>query len=295
MKRKAIHFVDAIKSILGMILGTFEDPFYQGVAEQIAFSLFLSILPILILLSQFLGIFSLSLNEIRDWVDQNVAVENAGPLLEMFEYSPSGINGLFMAIIAIWAASRLHFALLRVTNYTHSDGETIGNGFVKDRIKSIQNMIMTVFTLAFALIVLVYGELIIRAVFGAVVGEDISAAAWVLLRWPIALGMYFLMISSIYYMLPSEKVPYRDVLPGSVFAAIGFWVVTYVYTFYVTQSFNYDILYGSFSNMVAMMIWFWFLAWVICIGVVLNRAWWATRRKNNIPIPEHRRKNINRF
>ena len=61
MKKTVIKVGNRTKEIFAMIIQQFQDPFYQGVAAQIAFSLFLSIIPIIILLSQLLGLFSLSL------------------------------------------------------------------------------------------------------------------------------------------------------------------------------------------------------------------------------------------
>ena len=84
-------------------------------------------------------------------------------------------------------------------------------------------ILVTIFTVVFSLVVLAYGEPILRLVFGAVVGEEVSAAAWILLRWPIAMAMYFLMISYNYYILPSVRMRFRDIIPGSIFAAIGFF------------------------------------------------------------------------
>ena len=112
------------------------------------------------------------------------------------------------------------------------------------------------------------------------------------------IALYFLMISHNYYMLPSHKVPFKDIIPGSIFAAIGFWVVTYAFTLYTGLTTSNDIIYGSISNIVALMFWFWLLAWVMCIGVSFNRVWWATRKNNNIPIPKEvkeRRKPMNIF
>lgn len=298
MKQKTINAGKRIKKIFFMMLAQFEDPYYQGVAAQIAFSLFLSIIPILILISQLLGLFSLSLNEIRLWVDDNVTVEGADKLFSFLEYSPSGANSIFLAVLALYAASRVQFALMRVANYTLTDGKVIGQGFLRDRLKSVRTILITIFTVVFSLVVLAYGEPIINLVFGAVVGQEISEAAWVLLRWTIALAMYFLMISYNYYILPTKRVPFRDIVPGSIFAAIGFLVVTYVYTIYTNLSTNYDILYGSFSNIVVLMLWFWFLAWVMCLGTIFNRVWWATRSTNKIPIPEEakaKRKPLNIF
>ena len=298
MKKTAIKVGNRTKKILEMIIQQFQDPFYQGVAAQIAFSLFLSIIPILILLSQVLGMFSLSLEEIQKLFGDYVTAEGMALIDGLVDYSPSGINSIFLGVVALWAASRVHFSMLRITNYTLTDGEIIGKGFLRDRLSAIRHILMTIFTLCFSLIVIVYGELIMKLTFGAVVGEEISTAAWVLIRWPVTIGLYFLMILYNYYMLPSNKVPFRDVIPGSIFAAIGFWLVTYVFSLYTGLATGSDIIYGSISNIVALMFWFWLLAWVMCLGVSFNRVWWATRKINNIPIPKEvkeRRKPMNIF
>ena len=298
MKKTAIKVGNRTKKILEMIIQQFQDPFYQGVAAQIAFSLFLSIIPILILLSQVLGMFSLSLEEIQKLFGDYVTAEGMALIDGLVDYSPSGINSVFLGVVALWAASRVHFSMLRFTNYTLTDGEIIGKGFLRDRLSAIRHILMTIFTLCFSLIVIVYGELIMKLTFGAVVGEEISTAAWVLIRWPVTIGLYFLMILYNYYMLPSNKVPFRDVIPGSIFAAIGFWLVTYVFSLYTGLATGSDIIYGSISNIVALMFWFWLLAWVMCLGVSFNRVWWATRKINNIPIPKEvkeRRKPMNIF
>ena len=283
-----------------IILGIqqFQDPYYQGVAAQLAFFMFLSILPTFILLSQVLGFFSLSLSSIEQWVDINVTGAGADTLRRMLNYSPSGINSFFLALTALWAASRVQFAMIRVTNYTWTDGITTGEGYVKDRLRSLKTILITIFTVAFSLIVVVYGPIILNLVFGRVLGAKITEAAWIALRWPLAAALYFLMISYNYYVLPSIRVRYRDIVPGSVFASVGFLAVTFVYNIYTARSVNYDILYGSFSNIVVLMFWFWFIAWVMCLGVTINRVWWATRKHDAIPIaPEAaaKRKPINIF
>lgn len=276
----------------------FQDPYYQGVAAQLAFFMFLSILPTFILLSQVLGFFSISLSSIEDWVDINITGSGAETIRRMLNYSPSGINSIFLAFTAVWAASRMQFAMIRVTNYTLTDGEMTGEGYVKDRIRSIKTILITVFTVASALIILVYGPLILNFVFGRIIGEETTEMAWLALRWPLAAAMYFLMISYNYYVLPSFRVKYRDIVPGSIFASAGFLVVSYFYNLYTQRSQNYNILYGSFSNIVVLMFWFWFVSWVMCLGVTINRVWWATRESGAIPIAKEaaaKRKTINIF
>lgn len=273
-----------IRKMIILGIQQFRDPYYQGVAAQLAFFMFLSILPTFILLSQVLGFFSLSLSSIEQFVDINITGAGVDTLMRMLTYSPSGINSVFLGITALWAASRVQFAMIRVTNYTLTDGDMTGEGYVKDRLRSIKTILITVFTVAFSLIVLVYGPIILRISFGRVVGAQIADAAWMALRWPLAAALYFLMISYNYYVLPTVRVRFRDIVPGSIFASIGFLAVTYGYNIYTKFSENYNILYGSFSNIVVLMFWFWFISWVLCLGLTLNRVWWATRKKDALPI-----------
>ena len=53
-----------------IILGIrqFRDPYYQGFAAQISFYLMLSLVPILMLLTQILGYFDLSLEAVLGWL-----------------------------------------------------------------------------------------------------------------------------------------------------------------------------------------------------------------------------------
>ena len=254
------------------------DPYYQGAAAEIAFYFLLSIVPTLILLSQLLGLFSISLDGIRDWLNTDmIRVEGADMILSLLDYSPSGVNSVFLAITAVWAASRAQFAMLRITNYTLTDGISTGKGYVRDRIRSLKTVVITVFTIGFSLVILVYGELILKLVFGIVAGSEIAEKTWVMIRWPIAAALYFLMISYNYYVLPTHRVPYRAVVPGSIFASIGLMAVTWAYSIYTSVSSGYDILYGSFSNFVALMFWFYLLSWVLFLGVILNKVWWDSR------------------
>ena len=285
-----------LKDMLVLGINQFREPYYQGVAAQMAFFLFLSVLPMFILLSQLLGLFSLSLEDLGMWTDLGISGKGIDTLAEMLSYKPSGGNSIFLALITLWAASKAHFVLIRVTNYTNTDGQTTGHGYIKERLRSIRTIIVTLFTIVFALVVLVYGPVILNMIFGRVVGSEIADAAWLALRWPLAFALYFLMISYNYYVLPTRKVPFRDVVPGSVFASLAFMAVTYFYNLYTGFSSKYNVLYGSFSNIVVLLIWFWLLSWVMCLGIIINRVWWATRNNDCKPIAEEavmRRKPMN--
>lgn len=264
-----------MKNIIHLAIEKLKDPYYQGAAAELAFYFLLSIVPVFILLSQVLGIFSVSLSSIKVWIDMDMLqMEGADMLLSMLDYSPSGVNSTFLAVMAVWGASRAQFSLMRMTNYTLTDGHSTGKGFLRDRIRSLRTVIITIFTIGFSLLTLVYGEAILKMAFGIVVGTEIAEKTWIMIRWPMAAILYFLMISYNYYVLPTHRVTFKSVVPGSLFASVGLMAVTAFYSLYSSYAGNYDILYGSFSNIVALMIWFYLLSWVLFFGVILNKIWW---------------------
>ncbi len=296
MKEKVVKVLKRIKLVIKMELEQFQDPYYQGVPAQLAFYLFLSVLPTMILLSQMLGIFSLSLEEIQLWARVNLTGEGLDVLNGLLEYRPSGANSIFMAVTALWAASKAQFSLLRITNYTLSDGQFIGKSYVKDRARSMMTIIVVMTTLVVALVALVYLPVVLELVFGKGMTTGLGSKLWLVIRWVLVAVLYFLMMLYIYYFMPSKRVSVKDILPGSIFSSIGFLGVNFFYSQYTKFSINNDILYGSMSNIVVLLFWFWLVAWVLCLGIALNRVWWATRSENAIPIPEEmkmRRKPIN--
>ncbi|MBQ2160721.1 MAG: YihY/virulence factor BrkB family protein, partial [Firmicutes bacterium] len=141
-------------------------------------------------------------------------------------------------------------------------------------------------TLILSLVVLVYAPIYLEKVFsksemGYAIGE-----VWLSMRWLVVLGLYFLVISLVFYFLPSWRLNYVDIIPGSIFTSIGLIIVSVGFNAYVSFSTNYDLLYGSFANAVAIIIWFWAIGWVLVIGIIFNRVWWAVRTENKLPIPD---------
>ncbi len=275
-----------LKEIIVLCYDHLGDPYYQGSAATIAYFLFLSILPILILMSQALGLFSLSIDTILKWAEINVSGDGFQLLQSLLRHRSTGTNNLILALVALWAASRANIYLVRLANYTFYDGAIVGKGYVRDRIRSLVTVVIALGTLILSLVVLVYAPIYLEKVFsksemGYAIGE-----VWLSMRWLVVLGLYFLVISLVFYFLPSWRLNYVDIIPGSIFTSIGLIIVSVGFNAYVSFSTNYDLLYGSFANAVAIIIWFWAIGWVLVIGIIFNRVWWAVRTENKLPIPD---------
>ena len=251
------------------------DPYYQGFAAQISFYLLLSIVPIFLLLTQILGYFNMSVEDLVQWLSIYTGQKISSALQNMIAFSSAGAGNIVFLAVALWAASRAQFAIMRITNYTFTDGQTTGRGYWRERLRAVRTMIVTLFTIAFALVILGYGDLLLRSVVQLLNldADKYINNIWMYLRWILGLALYFLMVSYNYYILPTNRVPFRKILPGSIFASGGMLIVTLIYARYTTSVANYDIIYGALSSIVAILFWFYFLAWVLCLGILVNKVW----------------------
>ena len=267
----------------------FRDPYYQGFAAQISFYLLLSIVPILVLLTQLLGYFDLSLEHVMGWIEEYTGSEITGMVKSLTEFSSAGAVNIVYVAVALWAASRAQFAIMRITNYTFTDGKSTGKGYFRERFRAIWTMAIMLLTLVFSLLILAYGGLIVEAFmqFLPMDGRYLLKL-FTLLRWVPAAALYFLMVCYIYYIMPSEKVPFRKVLPGSLFACVGMLLVTLLYSKYINNIADYDILYGTLSSIVAILFWFYFLAWVLCLGILFNKVLDDTSEGGSKRVPADR-------
>lgn len=256
-----------------------QDPYYQGFAAQIAFYLLLSIVPIILLITQILGIFDISVSSALELIEQYTGHQVSSVIQSIFAFSSAGYGNIIYLVIALWAGSRASFSIMRITNYTMTEGQSTGKGYWSERFRAIKTMIITILTIVFSIIILVYGELILEMVL-ALLGieqKGIYNTLWIWLRWVIGFGLFFLMISYNYYILPTERMKYREIIPGSIFASAGMLLVTIFYSEYANSLADYDLIYGALSSVVAILFWFYLLAWVLCLGVMCNKVWSDTR------------------
>lgn len=255
----------------------FDDQYYAGFAAQIAYFFFMASVPMLIVLTQVLGIFDVSMDFIKDWLELHLSTEMGSFLRGLFTASSTAVSSFFMIILALWASSSLAFSLSRLTTYTLSYGRYRFD-FFKERLKSIPIAAFSILAVAVTVVGYVYGDLIAKKFLqDTFIGGLISG-----LRTPVLALMFFIVILSNYYLLPRIRVPITSVLPGAIVATIGIMIVTWFYSLYISRATNYNLLYGAFSNIVAMMLWFYLISWVLCIGMMFNKSWDIHMRRGRL-------------
>ncbi|WP_135853433.1 YihY/virulence factor BrkB family protein [Halorussus salinus] len=74
----------------------------------------------------------------------------------------------------------------------------------------------------------------------------------------------------IYYVFPDADVTPREVLPGVVFAAVGWTAMEAAFQAYVLLAGRYEAVYGTLGSAFILLIWLYFSSLVLLVGAVVN-------------------------
>jgi len=259
------------------VIKQMQDQYYQGVAAELGFFFLMSMVPLFILLGQVLGLFSISLDVLQEILTEYVSPELAENLKGYVSYNAAGSFNIVFIVVAVWAASRAQYAMIQLANYAYTGKAFGGRAFIKERLRSMKLVLLTIILIAFSLVILIYGEALIKML-GFYVQQNTQLSfrfnnIWYILRWPAGFALYIFVVSYIYYQLPYQKQPFKKVLPGSIAASVGMLIATWAYSYYIGNFANYDLLYGSLAAIVILMFWFYILGHVLLFGIVFNVAW----------------------
>ncbi len=84
---------------------------------------------------------------------------------------------------------------------------------------------------------------------------------------PTVLVIFSLML---YRYLPNRRGRFRDQLPGAMFAAVGWMVISWVFSIYLDVFKGFSNMYGSLTTIVLIMLWMYFCMYCILLGGEMN-------------------------
>jgi membrane protein len=116
----------------------------------------------------------------------------------------------------------------------------------------------------------VFGEQISHYIFSYFGIPDYLKNVWPVLRWGLTPVLLFLVFGALYFFAPNEKFGCLTVIPGAIFATIGWIAASLVLSFYVSHFGNYNATYGSLGGIIIMMLWFYISGIILIFGGELN-------------------------
>lgn len=80
-------------------------------------------------------------------------------------------------------------------------------------------------------------------------------------------------------MAPNKKINSSTTSIGALFTTTGWIIFSTIFSFYITNIAKYDALYGNFANVLVLLLWLYFLAYLFVIGMVLNVNFYQEKNK----------------
>jgi len=246
------------------------DPTVRVLPGNVAFFLILSIFPMLMLIGYVASLFGLSINSVVNIIDGTIPPEMAHTIIEVITgKSFDSTIGISMILGFILASNGTH-AIIIASNTLYGFP---ADDFVRRRVKAIFMITLLVLLFLFLILFLAYGNVIAQTainIFHLSWFESSLYTIFQVAKWPVAMILMFATIKLIYVIAPDWKILSKNTTKGALFTTIGWTFSTAIFSYYVTHFANYDIFYGSLSNIVVLMIWVYVLSYVLVLGIAIN-------------------------
>lgn len=93
--------------------------------------------------------------------------------------------------------------------------------------------------------------------------------AWVFFRFAALAGIFFIVVWSIYEMPKRPENAYSTHI-GAALAALAMLAVSMAFSFVISRSSNYPLVYGSLASIILLMLWLYSCCTVIYCGAAFN-------------------------
>lgn len=180
--------------------------------------------------------------------------------------SKKGFGLLFALALAFWGATKATGAIVTALNIAYEEEET--RGFVK---KTLINLAMVL-----GGVVLVGAAMVAIAVFAHLEDffprlPEILLLLGRLVSWLVLAAIGAAGVATLYRYAPDrDSAKWRWLTPGSLFAAIGWGLLTMGFGIYVANFGNYNATYGSLGAVIVLLTWLYLTALVLLLGAELN-------------------------
>ncbi|MDZ5782464.1 YihY/virulence factor BrkB family protein [Marinococcus luteus] len=274
--------MNTIKSYVKELVGEFKKDDVPLLAAAQSYYYLLSIFPMMILILTILPLLNIDSQAIVTLV-QNTAPSGMTSVLEenILSIVETPRGGLFTIglIGALWSASNGINAFINASNTAYDIEET--RSFLKVRGLSIALTLGMIIALAAALILPIFGNLIIDFISSVVALPPQTELLFQILRWVVALTIMSAVLLVLYRFAPNKTLKWKEILPGAVTAAVLWQLISLAFSFYVSNFGNYSATYGSLGGIIILMLWFFLTGMILMIGAELNVIYHRRRGKSS--------------
>lgn len=262
--------LDNAKRFIASLISHYKSGNISDSAAVLAFYTLLSIFPIIILLGSLLQLFHFDTDQILTYVAPVFPDSIYSFLKPIIESTISYSTGQFSTglILTIWSASRAIAAFQRTINKTYGVAEN--QTAISNRVLSFVWMLVLIVIIILMLLFFTFGQLIVEWLTPRLKLPHFINSFVGTVKWPVTIGVLWLLLTVIYYFVPSAKVRLRYVWIGALVATIGLMVLSQGFSIYVKYFAQSVTAYKTIGTFIVLMFWLDISGLIMLFGGVVN-------------------------
>ena len=249
-------------------------------AASAAFFLFLSLIPIMVLVISILPYTFLTEEMLLGMVLRAVPEVTDSFVADIITEIYAGSYGVVTVsiLITLWSAGKAMQSMIRGLNGINDIEEN--RSFFVLRILACLYTVALLAAMIIMMGMLMFGRIIVNFVLRHLPQLEEFRGRILLLRYPISLTLLIILFTAIYCLVPSRKQKFSKQLPGAVFAGIVWSVASWVFSAYLNM-YNGFSTYGSMATIIIIMFYMYMMMYIILVGAYINQ--WLGRSEGHSP------------
>jgi membrane protein len=174
------------------------------------------------------------------------------------------------ALAALWAATGGMQALKKALNRAWEVEET--RGLIPKYALSIGLTLLGSVGLIGAFVTIVGASLLTEEVIAQLGLDRTAIDLAALLRWPLVFVLLSAAVGILYRLAPNFRAPWRWCFAGGALFSVVWILATWLFSLYLANFANYANTYGALGGVIALMLWFYLSAFILCAAAALIAA-----------------------
>ena len=256
------------KNAINRLIKIIQKPEMIILPGNLSYSLILSIFPAIMIIGYIISKLHISTNMIFDILSPSVPADALEIILKFLSTGFRGGNIVWTIILALIFSSNGANAIIVTSNilYKNENSDSL-----KRKVKSFFLVLILLFVFSITIFILGFGSTILKTLFGLIDGNYSELyKLFSVVKWPISFFIIFFFVKVLYTLAPDVRIKSRTVTRGALFTTVGWIIVTFIYSIYVSKFARYDVFYGNVSSIIVMMVWVYILSSILVIGIAIN-------------------------
>lgn len=239
---------------------------------NLAYFFFISVVPIATIIIYLATSFSLSFNVVMDFLKENISKQILNTILPIIDHSNLTGVSILILLLSFFVASNGARSIIIASNTVFN---IKNKSYLHRVLKGVFITLILIITFLFLLVVPIFGDSILKLFSYIGIKNQVLFAFNLLyptLKYPLSMLFVFLLVKLVYIIAPDEKIQSKFVNKGALFTTVGWIFISAIYSMYINTGVikTYNIYYGSLASIIIVLLWFYLMAYVFVIGLVLN-------------------------